>query len=142
MDSAMSYIRTAINEVASITVPTIVLSLTPCTLECSKSPYQVYWDEWGQKNYFDEVIPQIYRSTYATFKSEFDYTEASLSSATKAKWTASGLRVDGSGSNTPWSEVNNMLWYSNAKSKGNAVWYSHGIIELYPTEFVHVWGSQ
>lgn len=105
------------------------------------SPYQVYWDEWGLLNYYDEVIPQIYRTTYEAFKTEFDYTQQYLSSSTKKKWTASGLRLDGSGSNTPWADVNNMLWYSNVNMKGNVVWYSHGIIELYPSEFVHVWAD-
>jgi uncharacterized lipoprotein YddW (UPF0748 family) len=139
MDSAMSYIRRAIDEVVATTTLPIVLSLSPCTLDCSKNPYQVYWDEWGSLNYFDEVIPQLYRSTYSAFKTEFDYTEQSLSSATKEKWIASGVRVDGSGAPTPWEDVNNTLSYSNANMKGNVVWYSHGIIELYPSEFAMVW---
>jgi len=140
MDSAMQYIRQTISGVASTTVPTTVLSLSPCTLACAADPYNVLWDSWGSLNYYDEVIPQLYRSTYESFKSEFDYTDATLSSSTNQKWTSSGIRVDGSAP-TPWADVNNMLWYSNAKMKGSVVWYAHGIIEIYPSEFVNVWSN-
>lgn len=141
MDAAMQYIRSTISGVASTTTPYSILSLSPCTLDCSKNDYNVLWDNWGTLNYYDEVIPQIYRSTYSSFKTEFDYTQSKVSSSTKKKWIASGIRVDGSGSPTPWADVNNMLYYSNSNVKGNVVWYSHGIIDLYPSEFAHVWAE-
>jgi len=135
MDSAMSYMRSSLK-----TVPGAVMSLSPATLSVALSTYNVDWNKWGQNNYYDEVIPQIYRTTYDSFKTEFDYTTKNLGSTTKAKWTAAGIRVDGSGSPTPWADVNNMIWYSNANIKGAAVWYAHGIIELYPSNFKNIWG--
>jgi len=66
---------------------------------------------------------------------------STLFSNTKNKFFAAGIRVDGSGAPTPWTDVNNMIWYSNINSRGCVVWYAHGIIELYPDHFEHVWGS-
>lgn len=136
MDNAMKYMSDAVK---SSTTKSI-MSLSPSTLSTSKGTYNVDWNKWGDLNYYDEVIPQIYRTTYDSFKSEFDYTLSVASSATLKKWTAAGIRVDGSGSPTPWSDVNNMIWYSNAKGRGASVWYAHGILELYPSQFQNIWG--
>jgi uncharacterized lipoprotein YddW (UPF0748 family) len=135
MDNAMSYMRKQLNSISGAK-----MSLSPATLSTALGTYNVDWNKWGQNNYYDEVIPQIYRSTYDSFKSEFDYTMKTIGSTTKSKFNAAGIRVDGSGSPTPWAEVNNMIWYSNANARGGSVWYAHGIIELYPSNFKNIWG--
>lgn len=132
MNAAMKFIRQNVNG---------VLSLSPSTLSFSLSSYNVDWNLWGSNNWYDEVIPQVYRTTYESYKSEVDYTLQIVSSQTKEKWVAVGVRVDGSGGVTPWEEVNNMLWYSNTKYMGNVVWYSKGLVETYSTQFQNVWGG-
>jgi len=39
----------------------------------------------------------------------------------------SGMAVDITGGSNPWSEVNNMVWYTGAKNVGLVIWYSNGI---------------
>lgn len=132
MNNAMSYVNKNLRNNS-------FLSLSPGTLDSALS-YNVDWNNWGKLGYFKEVIPQIYRSTYSSFQTEFDYTSTHLNSVTKSLWIASGVRADGSGSPTPWADVNNMIWYCNAKYMGASVWYAHAILELYPSNFVNIWG--
>lgn len=51
------------------------------------------------------------------------------------------LRCDGSGSPTPWADVQQMLSYSSSRGIGASVWYAHGVLELYPAEFNKEWGT-
>ena len=133
MNNAMSFINMNLRI-------TTILSLSPATIDSSKS-YNVDWNYWGQLGYFKEVIPQLYRSTYDSFKSEFDYTISYLNSAIKTMWIASGIRADGSGSPTSWADINNMILYCNINNMGASMWYAHGILELYPSQFLNIWGK-
>ena len=135
MDNAMAYMSAAQKAASQQSV----MSLSPNTLSASLRTYNVDWNKWGSLGYYDEVIPQLYRTTFESFKSEFNYTLNEISESTNEKWIASGVRVDGSGDPTAWTEVNNMLRYSTTHSKGSVVWYSHGILELYPEQFKNVW---
>ena len=135
MDAAMKYIS---DEVKS-TGLNVDLSLSPSTLSFSISNYNVDWNRWGTLSYYNEVIPQLYRTTFDSFKSEFDYTLTHISRTTMHLWTAAGIRVDGSGESTPWVEVEAMLDYCSSYNMGSSVWYARGIIETYPTYFKEKW---
>ena len=131
MDAAISYIRSAYNG---------TLSLSPSVLSTSVLTYNVDWNAWGSDNQYDEVIPQIYRTTFESFQSEFSSYSSILSADTADKWIASGIRVDGSGAPTPWSDVSEMIDLCEQAGQGASVWYSHGILDLYPEEFTALWG--
>lgn len=135
MDAAMKYIS---EEIFGMDMK-VELSLSPSTLSYSIANYNVDWNKWGSLSYYTEVIPQIYRTTFSSFKSEFDYTLTHISRNTMHRWTAAGIRVDGSGDSTAWSEVNEMLDYSTSNNIGAAVWYARGIIETYPNNFQEKW---
>jgi uncharacterized lipoprotein YddW (UPF0748 family) len=117
----------------------VKLSLSPATLSFALNTYNVDWNSWGSSGYYDEVIPQLYYSSYSSFQSEFTNTVSKLSSSTKSKWVATGIRVDGTGASTPWADVNNMIYLCNANSMGASVWYAKGIVETYPTNFQNIW---
>jgi len=119
----------------------MTFSLAPSTLDQAYGTYNVDWDAWGSSGYFDEVVPQLYRTSYSQFKSVFNDTWNSLSSSTRSKFTGAGIRVDGSGSATPWNDVDEDIVYANGYGVGAAVWYAHGITELYPSQFKSLWGS-
>lgn len=132
MDNAMSTIR-------SMLPSPFQLSLSPSTLSFSIATYNVDWNKWGQLDLYDEVIPQIYRTSFSSFKTEFDSMDGVVGDMTRNRWTASGVRVDGSGESTPWGDVNAMISYCNANGMGAAVWYAKGIIETYPSNFQNIW---
>lgn len=138
MDAAAAYIRSVI-PASTPTSPAPALSLSPSTLSFSISTYNVDWNKWGQSDYYDEVIPQIYRTTFASFKSEFDHMVLAVGDSTQSKWVGSGIRVDGSGDSTAWPEVNDMIEYCTSHRQGAVVWYARGILETYPSNFQSVW---
>eukprot|EP00002_Diphylleia_rotans_P013844 TRINITY_DN2695_c0_g1_i1.p1 TRINITY_DN2695_c0_g1~~TRINITY_DN2695_c0_g1_i1.p1 ORF type:complete len:378 (-),score=47.83 TRINITY_DN2695_c0_g1_i1:291-1424(-) len=119
--------------------PAMVRSLSPSILSLSKNTYQADWNAWGSQRYYDEVLPQLYRSDYASYKSIFDETIRSISSTTRSLFLAAGVRVDGSGSPTPWNDVNSMIQYSKQNGVGNSIWYARGILDLYPQYFGTTW---
>jgi uncharacterized lipoprotein YddW (UPF0748 family) len=118
---------------------TLLLSLSPSILSMSLGTYSVDWDLWGEHKLYDEVIPQLYRSDINSYTSIFQETIASISATTKSLFTASGIRVDGSGSSTPESDVSEMMQYTNDYGIGNCIWYARGILETYPNAFPMEW---
>jgi len=114
-------------------------SLSPNTLNVSNDTYNVDWNSWGSNKWYDEVIPQLYCLDYNTFASVFDDTWTSISSVTRSLFIASGVRIDGTGAPTPYDDVNKMIQLSKSFDVGTSIWYSHGILEIYPTEFGIVW---
>jgi uncharacterized lipoprotein YddW (UPF0748 family) len=139
MNTAMQYVRSALNSAIIKTGSTTKLSFAPCTYDTAVSKYAVDWKGWGDIGYFDELIPQLYRTTFSTFQSEFDYTTSILSTTSKSLWVASGVRLDGSGDSTAENELGMMLAYSTQHGVGNSVWYARGIIETYPSLFQSLW---
>ena len=45
-----------------------------------------------------------------------------------------GVRADGSGDPTPWTELQRMLVDVEAADLSPSIWYSHAALELYPEE--------
>ena len=84
---------------------------------------------------YDEVIPQLYRSTFQDYELVFNQTMKGVSSRTNQLWTASGVRLNGSGEPTPESDLQQMMTYSEKNGKNNVIWYAEGIIDIYPDLF-------
>ena len=138
MDNAMKYL----NENLKFN-NNMLLSLSPSTLSQALNTYNVDWNYWGNNDWYREVIPQLYRSTYEDYKSILDITYNSVSDKTKQYFVASGIRVDGSGEPTSWKDVAAMIELTSSplyNNMGESIWYARGIIELYPTQFKHIWG--
>ena len=119
----------------------MILSLAPSPLDQALYSYNVDWNLWGDNFWFDECVPQLYRSTYKDFKSLFDQTLRGVSRSTQKLLRACGLRVDGSGEPTPWEDVENSIEYAEEFGVDPVIWYAHGVVELYPEEFSQLWGN-
>lgn len=133
MTSAMEYVRKGLSKIGA------TLSLSPSTLDQALNTYNVDWNQWGTLQLFDNVTPQLYRSDFHSFRKAFDDTCDGVSNETKVLWKASGIRVDGSGAPTPWDDVQQSIEYAARKDNGACIWYAHGILELYPTQFQALW---
>ena len=121
---------------------TVIVAISACDPASALAwthAYSVDWDLWGKLSLFDEVIPQLYYSSFAAFQAEFEKTLSSVSPAARSSMVAIGLRVDGSGPPTPWSDVDDMLSACKKNNLGAALWYAHGILEIYPDEIKRQW---
>lgn len=145
MDEAMKSIREDWN--AATGEQGMQLSLSPNPLDTSVASYNVDWNQWAAWGLYDEVVPQLYRTSFTSFKAVYDGTVAATCPQAQAKWAACGVRVDGSGAPTPWTDVQAMIGYCSAAAgqlsggRGTAVWYAHGVLDLYATEFSELWSA-
>jgi uncharacterized lipoprotein YddW (UPF0748 family) len=128
MDNAMQRVRKELQ----VLDKEVFLSLAPSPLDQALNSYNVDWNTWGSLNLFDEVIPQLYRSSFQSFKRLFDETLKGISSTTRKYFKASGIRVDGSGDPTPLNDVKKSIEYSESYLIGTSIWYCKDIVELYP----------
>ena len=139
MNNAMEYVREYLQTQKDSQGNVPILSLSPSTLSQAMQSYNVDWNLWGDQNLYDEVIPQLYRSDYQSFKSVFDQTMKQISGVTMSYFTSSGIRVDGSGDVTPWDDVNQSIEYAASFGVSPCIWYAHGIVEVYPEQFTQLW---
>ena len=118
-----------------------LFSVSPGPLDFSISNANVDWNALAEKNIVQEVVPQLYRTSFKDFKSILDTQLKEISSETQAKMTLVGLRVDGSGASTPWDDVEKMIQYANMNGIDSSIWYANGILTTYPMQFEKLWGS-
>jgi len=137
----------------------VILGLSPGTLEQALGSFNVDWRSWGTSTMtsgalLDEIVPQPYRDNYPAFAEVFNdtlqslYPESNNDSDPFVSTQGIGLRVDGSGSPTPWTDLDAMLEDCATPRPGiaasglsSSLWYSHGALELYPSELRAYWGS-
>ena len=112
------------------------LSLSPAPAAFALQHYNVDWPSWAQEGLFDEVVPQLYTAASATFEDELHEAVATVP---RALDFVAGIRADGSGQPTPWTELSRMLDIAVASQVGAAVWFTDGILNLYPEEFKAKW---
>eukprot|EP01099_Mayorella_cantabrigiensis_P007342 TRINITY_DN6506_c0_g1_i1.p1 TRINITY_DN6506_c0_g1~~TRINITY_DN6506_c0_g1_i1.p1 ORF type:complete len:270 (-),score=54.42 TRINITY_DN6506_c0_g1_i1:67-822(-) len=120
-------------------VSNMSLSLAPNPLDVSISKYNVDWKQWSNIGLFTEYAPQLYTSSYSSFQTKLDQTLAEIPSSVHPYMLA-GIRCDGSGSVTSWSELSKMISLTESYDLGVAIWYGHCILEVYPTQFDTIWG--
>jgi uncharacterized lipoprotein YddW (UPF0748 family) len=113
---------------------TVHLSLSPSDLAFAQSHLQVNWKVWSTSTpiMFDEYVPQLYRSSFSLFSPLLTMTKAALVRS-KAD-IGIGLRIDGSGDPTPWSELVQMIHAVQNDNLSPSLWYSRGVLELYRAE--------
>uniref|UniRef100_A0A7S3ALU9 Uncharacterized protein n=1 Tax=Haptolina ericina TaxID=156174 RepID=A0A7S3ALU9_9EUKA len=115
------------------------MSLSPAPAAFALDHFRVDWLGWARDGLFTEFVPQLYTPSSATFGQEL--REAMSAMPPNSTNLIAGVRVDGSGDPTAWTEVSRMLDLAAASDVGVAVWYADGILNLYPHEFQERWGT-
>jgi autotransporter-associated beta strand protein len=104
--------------------PSVIVSLSPSTASFSSSNYCADWTKWLGST--DEVLPQVYRSTYGSFAT--DWAAQITASGTFRPELAAGLRLLGTGSATPWADLQQQLDRTRTDGAlGHSIWYSEGV---------------
>ena len=105
--------------------PEVIISLSPSVASFSAANYCTDWPEYVAAGLFDEVVPQVYRSTYSSFASEWTNQVNAIGGANEM---AAGLRLLGSGAATPWADLEPMIDDARADGAlGHSIWYSEGV---------------
>jgi len=115
------------------------VSLSPSPAAFAQQKFHVNWLSWAAQGLFEEFVPQLYTESATAFEDALHVTlnEMPLHSPP----VVAGIRVDGSGDPTSWTEVSRMLdvTASANATKGVAIWYADGICKLYPSSFKAKW---
>lgn len=114
-------------------------SLSPAPLAFSRQNLNVDWAQWARDGRFTEYVPQLYTTDATAFASDLKATLAAVPASTTI---VAGLRVDGSGSPTPWAAVEGMLNSADEQRVGVSVWYADGAVRLYPSQFRARWAKK
>lgn len=113
-------------------------SLSPMTMPFSKTKSNVDWPRWLKEGIIFEVVPQTYFSNLSSFSKTLN---TQLRYAPKSKLRA-GIRCNGTGSNTSFSVVKQMLEYSKKTGiKGIVIWYTKCLYDTYKSQFEAYWGK-
>ena len=129
----------------------ITFSLSPATFDFSLNELNVNVLLWMKQQYFNQFVPQLYYTSFKTFKNELDsemkqiynnsYFIKNISDIIVDNEYLSGIRIDGTGASTNWTDVRNMTLYANNNySIGVCMWYCHGLIDTYFQQFENFWG--
>ncbi|XP_035675377.1 uncharacterized protein LOC118415119 isoform X3 [Branchiostoma floridae] len=94
----------------------------------SVNGYNVDWVSWVKEDIgFHEYVPQIYRDNAPAFNLELDRVMLEVG---KTKLVI-GLRCNGSGAPTAYSELSQMLGRCETEGVGYSIWYSQCFTQLY-----------
>ena len=115
---------TEIADAAKAAKPSVIVSLAPSTASFSAANYCADWPKWMASS--DEVLPQVYRSTYSSFAT--DWAAQITASGTSRAELGAGLRLLGTGSATPWSDLQQQIDKTRTDGAlGHSIWYSEGV---------------
>ncbi|MEM8876098.1 MAG: family 10 glycosylhydrolase [Planctomycetota bacterium] len=111
--------------------PDITISVSPAPYPWSLENYACDWVMWeGQA--WDEFIPQCYRRDYPAFEANWlQQVEAS----NRDDDLIAGIRVVGEGPDTPWEDVEKKMDLAVEFGGGYCIWFSRGVLEVYPEQF-------
>lgn len=117
--------------------PALIVSVAPSVYPFSYDNYCVDWPAWVSSGMFDEIIPQVYRNTSASFDASWDGT-GSITTGGQAQFFgsrrgdfAAGISINtSSGTPNPWSELQPMVQQVRSTSGvgGHVWWYSAGAL--------------
>ncbi|TVR50052.1 MAG: hypothetical protein EA425_10690 [Puniceicoccaceae bacterium] len=111
--------------------PDLLISISPAVYPWSYHNYACDWPAWMEAGWFDEFVPQVYRTTFGAFASEW---AAQLGHAGgRASDLVAGIRIVGSGPDTSWNHLRQKM-LASVHGGGHAHWFSRGVLELYPGE--------
>ncbi|XP_066278466.1 uncharacterized protein [Branchiostoma lanceolatum] len=110
------------------------VSLAPVSPpQASLLNYNMDWARWATEDIgFHEYVPKIYRDLASTF----DYDLIQIIGQVGKDKLIPGIRCIGSGANTPYDVLSDMMSRCEAEGLGHSVWYSKCFTLLYP-DHVH-----
>ncbi|MEM9354367.1 MAG: family 10 glycosylhydrolase [Planctomycetota bacterium] len=114
--------------------PDLHVSVSPSITGFSQSNFNADWPEWQQQGLFDEFVPQAYRSSFSAFDSIID-AQIDPFEPNDLDQVVVGLRSNGTGANTPVSDLQQMIVESRSQgAAGHSIFYSKAVIDDYPTQ--------
>lgn len=116
--------------------PDLRLSVSPAITTFSETSLNADWPAWARAGLFDEYVPQAYRSNIGDFNSIITAQTAVMSGAGELEKYVVGLRGNGTGADTPWNDLRQMILRSRQEGAiGHSVFYSKAMLESYTDEF-------
>ncbi|MEM1444791.1 MAG: family 10 glycosylhydrolase [Planctomycetota bacterium] len=116
--------------------PDVWIGLAPSVNGFSQANYTADWPKWVAQGYFDEVVPQVYRPTIGSFNASLPSNVSPFTSTNREDDGVMGLRFNGSGSDTPLSDLLSMITSTrnaaNGELGGHSIWYSDNVVDFAP----------
>ena len=117
----------AIRDKARAVRPDIHVSYSPSRLNAARQDMNVDWENFLEWDAVMEIVPQYYYDNYNTWKLNLDEDLARVDGYENGLVT--GIRLSGSGADTPHSEVDRMVQYAYDKRlRGVSYWYADDLL--------------
>ncbi|MEM8781944.1 MAG: family 10 glycosylhydrolase [Planctomycetota bacterium] len=114
--------------------PDISIGLAPAVNGFSQQQLTADWPTWVAQGYFDEVVPQVYRPSIASFNASLPSNVSPFTSTGREDIGVIGLRFNGSGSDTPLADVLAMIEATrdaaSGELAGHSIWYSDNVVDF------------
>ncbi|NBV46801.1 MAG: hypothetical protein EBR86_14470, partial [Planctomycetia bacterium] len=121
----MQAFATELHDAIRAAKPDVVISLAPAVINVSTANLNAKWSDWVAAGLYDEVVPQVYRTTINSFNADWPAQVTAMGQRTDE--LAGGLRILGTGSATPWNDLRQMIDRTRQDATGHALWYSEGV---------------
>ncbi len=113
--------------------PDLLVSVSPAPYPWSFENYACDWPAWAYEGWFDEFVPQVYREGFSAFEDGWRDQLEAIGGRRRA--LLAGIRIVGSGPDTPWEELHKKLALTrDSRAGGHVLWFSRGVLEVYPDE--------
>jgi uncharacterized lipoprotein YddW (UPF0748 family) len=115
--------------------PDILIGVSPSITNFSDVNFNAVWPQWQNTGLFDEYAVQVYRDNYASFNSTLTGQTNQFTTTERAQEFVVGLRGNGSGANTPVTDLTQMITRSRqVGAAGHSIFYSKAVRDDYRTE--------
>lgn len=132
--SKVTQFATELSAAVKAARPEIQLSVSPSVTPFSDTEYNAKWPEWQNNDLFDEYVPQVYRSTLASFNGTLPGQLAPFVGAEREQLVV-GLRANGTGAMTPYADLEAMIDRTRAEGvAGHSIWYSSAVRDIYGSQ--------
>lgn len=131
--------------------PSLTLSLSPAVYPWCWDNYLLDWPEWSSwekdasgSPRWDEFVPQCYRNGYDAFAKTWSEQVEHVRERAPARVAdlVAGIRVVGDGPNASWDDVKRSIELARSGgAKGHVLWFSKGVLDLYPDELKAFYGA-
>lgn len=121
----MQAFATELHDAIRAAKPDVVISLAPAVINFSSANLNAKWSDWVAAGLYDEVVPQVYRTTITSFNADWPAQVTAMGQRTDE--LAGGLRILGTGSATPWNDLRQMIDRTRQDATGHSLWYSEGV---------------
>lgn len=112
--------------------PDLLVSISPSVDGFSQANFNADWAAWAQAGLFDEFVPQVYRDNLADFRSDLPQNIDVLKDAGRLGDGVIGLRLDGSGPDTPLADLQQMIvdvaLAEGGALAGHSIFFSEGVV--------------